>query len=321
MAFPGYDIKDINTVFGFGKYNGFTALKVAKIQPSYFSWCAENLIHSSNAFYFSIEAYKEIRQKIPTFKLSQKAILSLAVFNEEWKNEYVKTYDLDIEDEINKLMLEISIKQDEKYAKLMIENERRNKIRIENLPTARIVINDIDEINNTPTCMIDFINSFFQDLYVKKIKESENQIDFKYFAHLKNIKHDEIIAFFHAHELGSSNPIMKYLNILAPIDRCIIIEQLFNPLILNSLYIRYKMVLYYVTADRLDLAEKIIEFSTVNGDIVLSIDLMKSKLNIGESPKFENWQRIEQMKKEFEKESGALERSFINLIIDFLYQS
>lgn len=142
--------------------------------------------------------------------------------------------------------------------------------------------------------------------------------DFKHFAHLKEVKHDKIIEFFRVHELGSSNPIMTYLSILKPIDRCVILEQLFNPEILNLWDLRDKMVLAYVKAGRVDLAMKVIQFSEINGDTDMNIYILKSKLDLGIPPKMENWQRIERIKMELEKESGTLERDFIKLIIDFL---
>jgi hypothetical protein len=127
MAYPGYEINNIDTVFGFGKYNRYSALEVAKIHPSYFSWCAENLNQSSPAFYFSVKAYYEIKMLLPTFKLSEKAVLSLAVFYDEWRIEYIKMYDSNIEEEFKKLSIEISMRQDEEYARLMDEkpNEKR----------------------------------------------------------------------------------------------------------------------------------------------------------------------------------------------------
>jgi hypothetical protein len=165
------------------------------------------------------------------------------------------------------------------------------------------------------------LNLFLRLLYSKKSKVQYGIIDFKHFANLKEIKHDKIIEFFRAHEFGSSNPIMTYLSILNPVDRCVILEQLFNPGILNSWNLRDKLVLAYVKAGRVDLAKQVIAFSEVNGDIEQNIYILKSKLDLGVPPKMENWQRIEKMKMELERESGILERNFINLIIEFVSQN
>jgi len=145
--------------------------------------------------------------------------------------------------------------------------------------------------------------------------------DFKHFAHLKETKHDKIIEFFRAHEFGSSNPIMTYLSILTPVDRCVILEQLFKPEILNSWDLRDKIVLAYVKAGRVDLANQVIAFSEVNGDIDQNIYILKSKLDLGIPPIMENTQRLEIMYRELKKETGILETEFIHLLIDFISEN
>ena len=318
MAYPGYEIEEINTVFGFGKYYRYTALEVAKIQPTYFNWCAENL---SNAFYFSVKAYNEIKQSISTFQLSKKAMFSLSLYYKEWREEYIKTYDQDSEVELKKLSNETQRKQEEDYPSLIIENKikvtgtnvNENNCNLQNL--------NFNKNNNVSTKLINFLDDFFQDLHLKTLKKSDNYINFKYFECLKETKHNEIIDYFQINEISSGNPVVKYLGILTPEDRCVIIEQLFKPDILNSLFFRYLMVIFYITANRLDLAIKVIEFSENYGEVNWGVDILKSGLNFKIPPKMENRQRIEKMKFEYQKETGELERSFINLIIDFVNQS
>lgn len=154
---------------------------------------------------------------------------------------------------------------------------------------------------------------------LNQISDTKNIIiDFKHYAHLKESKHDEIITFFKKHELGSSNPIMTYLSILSPLDRCIILEQLFIPNLLNSWDLRDKMVLAYVKTGRVELAKEVIEYSYKNGESSINLNILKSKIDLGVPPAMSDLQRLEIINREYDKEKGNLEKQFLQLISKFI---
>jgi hypothetical protein len=132
----------------------------------------------------------------------------------------------------------------------------------------------------------------------------------------KNSNHQPIIDFFHRNPLGTNNPVMTYLSVLAPIDRCVILEDLYNPNVLNSI-LSDKLLLAYVTSGKQYLAEKVIENSIYNGENDMNIWGLKSKLDLGLAPTRNRAQRLAIYNDFLSKSQNPIEIEFLNLLIDF----
>ncbi len=59
-------VYELETTFGFGKYEGKTVRQILDLQPSYLNWCAITLDH----FYISNEVIEEIILIKPNFSMS-----------------------------------------------------------------------------------------------------------------------------------------------------------------------------------------------------------------------------------------------------------
>ncbi len=69
----------VTQILNFGKFEGKTIKEIIELQPSYIDWCTINLNH----FFITNNLIKEIREIIPNFALSAKAI---EINDEKWED-------------------------------------------------------------------------------------------------------------------------------------------------------------------------------------------------------------------------------------------
>ena len=135
-------------------------------------------------------------------------------------------------------------------------------------------------------------------------------------SNYKNADHEPIIDFFVRHPLGTNNPVMTYLSILAPIDRCVILEALYDPTRLQSV-LSDKLLLAYVTSGKQHLAEKVIENSIRNGESEMNIWGLRDKLDLGLAPFRNRAQRLELYNNFLSTSYNQVEIEFLQLLINF----
>lgn len=141
-------------------------------------------------------------------------------------------------------------------------------------------------------------------------------MEFKYFESLLNSNHFPIVNFFRENEFDLNMPVLTYLSVLAPNDRCVIIEQLFDPEVLNSV-MSDKLLLAYVTNGKIELAKLVIENSLENGENPFNIMGLQSKLDLGRPPVRNREQRIKIYRDFLTKDQNAKGQEFLRLVIDF----
>jgi len=145
---------------------------------------------------------------------------------------------------------------------------------------------------------------------------SEDNVSFKFHKDQKHSGHDPIIHFFKRNRFGSNNAIMTFLSVLATIDRCVILEELYNPNMLDSI-LSDKLLLAYVTSGKQYLAEKVIENSIRNGESEINVWGLRDKLDLGLAPVRNRVQRLAIYNDFLSKSQNLIEREFLNLMIDF----
>jgi len=109
---------------------------------------------------------------------------------------------------------------------------------------------------------------------------------------------------------------MTYLSILAPNDRCVVLEELYNPDILDSV-LSDKLLLAYISSGKKNLAKKIVENSIRIGESDDNVSGLKSKLDLGLAPNRNRAQRIEIYKNFLNQSPSPLEVEFLNILISF----
>jgi hypothetical protein len=139
---------------------------------------------------------------------------------------------------------------------------------------------------------------------------------FNFHKDSKHSGHDPIITFFKRHSFGTNNPVLTYLSVLAPVDRCVILEGIFNPNFLNST-LSDKLLLAYVTSGKQHLAEKVIENSIKNGENEMNVWGLKSKLDLGLAPTRNRTERLKIYNDFLSTAESSIEKEFLNLLITF----
>ena len=139
---------------------------------------------------------------------------------------------------------------------------------------------------------------------------------FKTFINKTTENHLPIISFFKRNYFGSCLPVLTYLSVLSKLDRCIILENLFNPDALNS-NISDKLLLAYVTSGRQDLAEDVIQNSIENGESDENIWGLRSKMDLGIAPQRNKQQRLDIYKNFQLSQSELQEIEFLKILIQF----
>lgn len=147
-------------------------------------------------------------------------------------------------------------------------------------------------------------------------KNNSNDHNFRFHKEHRHSGHDPIIKFFQQHGFGTNNPVMTFLSVLSTTDRCVILEELFNPNKLNSI-LSDKLLLAYVTSGKQHLAEKVIENSIQNNEIEINVWGLKSKLDLGLAPTRNRAQRLVIYNDFLSKTQNPLEIKFLNLLIEF----
>lgn len=128
--------------------------------------------------------------------------------------------------------------------------------------------------------------------------------------------HMPIVAYFKQHGFGTNNPVLTYFSVLATTERCVILEELYNPQVLDSI-LSDKLLLAYVTSGKIELAKKVIENSIKNGESDLNVWGLNSKLDLGLAPKRNREQRLAIYNDFLSKTQNPLEVKFLNLLVDF----
>lgn len=139
---------------------------------------------------------------------------------------------------------------------------------------------------------------------------------FKFHKDKKHSGHDPIIQFFSRNRFGSNNPVMTYLSVLSTTDRCIILEELYNPNLLDSI-LSDKLLLAYVTSGKQHLAQKVIENSIRNGESEINVWGLRDKLDLGLAPTRNRAQRLAIYNDFLSKSQNSVETEFLKLLIDF----
>jgi uncharacterized protein (TIGR02145 family) len=148
----------------------------------------------------------------------------------------------------------------------------------------------------------------------------DGKFDFKYYAHLLTPKHTKLINFFQEHTLGSNMPIMTYFSILEPIDRVVVLEQLFSPYTLNS-NLQDKLCLGYLKIGNVDLAKRVYESSMQKGENKVNIWRLQQKFVIGIPNKVSDSQRLQKLRDWRYSENGLLEKQFIDMLVEFINEN
>lgn len=159
---------------------------------------------------------------------------------------------------------------------------------------------------------------FIRFLESKKNKLNGDNTDdgFKFHKEKKHSGHDPIIQFFSRNRFGLNNPVMTYLSVLATTDRCVILEELYNPNFLDSV-LSDKLLLAYVTSGKKPLAEKVIQNSIRLGESEINVWGLRNKLDLGLPPSRNRAQRLAIYNDFLSKPQGVVEKEFLNLLIDF----
>ena len=139
---------------------------------------------------------------------------------------------------------------------------------------------------------------------------------FNFHQNYKHSGHEPIIDFFTQYGFGTNNPVLTYLSILATTDRCVILEELYNPNVLDSI-LSDKLLLAYVTSGKQNLAEKVIENSIRNGENDLNVWGLNSKLDLGLAPIRNRAQRLVIYNDFLSKAHDPMEVKFLNVVINF----
>ncbi len=144
--------------------------------------------------------------------------------------------------------------------------------------------------------------------------------NFDFYRDFKRSSHQMIIDYFNKYGFGTNMPVLTYLSILAPIDRCVILENLFDINRLNSI-LSDKLLLAYVTSGKKELARLVIENSIRNGESELNVWALESKLDLGLAPFRNRDQRLALYNDFLCKTESILEIEFLNILIQFCKDS
>lgn len=131
-------------------------------------------------------------------------------------------------------------------------------------------------------------------------------------------KHNSIVDFFADYTFGSSMPILSYLSYLKPIDRCIILEKLFELTNVSNIWILDKLVLAYVKVGRIDYAKGIIQYARMNGESINDIMGLASKLDVGIPEEYGDSNRLNNLISFKSQTQNENEIIFLNLLINFI---
>ena len=130
-------------------------------------------------------------------------------------------------------------------------------------------------------------------------------------------RHISITNHFIKHGFGSNMPILTHFSILKPIDRCIILEKLFEKKVRN-IHLYDKMVLAYVKIGRPDLGKLVVEFARQIGESEFNCWGIEQKLDLGIPREISDEQRLMQIGNDLKKTNASLEIEFLNLLIEFI---
>lgn len=157
---------------------------------------------------------------------------------------------------------------------------------------------------------------FLENYKKTKLNKTNSDESFKFHKDKKHSGHDTIIQFFRRNKFGTNNPVMTYLSILDTTDRCVILEELYNPTTLDSI-LSDKLLLAYVSSGKKHLAEKVIENSIRKGENDMNVWGLRSKLELGLAPSRNREQRLTIYNDFLSRAQDKLEIEFLRILIDF----
>lgn len=139
-----------------------------------------------------------------------------------------------------------------------------------------------------------------------------------YFLKQLKSKHNPIVEYFIRNGFGTSMPVLTYLSTLKPIDRCIILERLFE-LNVRNIHVYDKMVLSYVKVGHPEYGIPVINFARKMGESEFNCRGIEEKLKlIGIPPERSDEQRLFMFKDYLSNTNVPIEIEFLNLLIKFI---
>lgn len=135
-------------------------------------------------------------------------------------------------------------------------------------------------------------NSFHQTLLNHLDQEILGTIMLNYYFQETEDKHIFIADHFMTNGFGSDMPTLRYLSILNPKDRCIILEYLIREGIVNSILID-KLIMAYVKAGETTYAQNAIDYARANGDTEMNLWAYEQKLNMPIPKRMTKTERLE----------------------------
>jgi RimJ/RimL family protein N-acetyltransferase len=145
-----------------------------------------------------------------------------------------------------------------------------------------------------------------------EIKQSMNY----FLSHIEQ-KHVAIVEFFLQNGFGTSMPILSFFSYLKPIDRCIILEKLFD-LKIRGINLYDKMVLAYVKVGRPLFGKEVIDFARSKGESEMNCWGLEQKLDLGIPQEITDQYRLEMLQGFLGNVTIPQEGKFLGLLINFI---
>ena len=154
-------------------------------------------------------------------------------------------------------------------------------------------------------------------LSYRQVLNRQNTKIMNYFVKQLQDKHIPIVNYFLKNGFGTNMPVLTYLSILKPMDRCIILEKLFEQKIRN-IQLYDKMVLAYVKIGRPDLGKQVVDFARQMGESEFDCWGIEQKLDLGIPPDRTDQQRLLMIQDYLSRTSNPTEKEFLDLLIKFV---
>jgi hypothetical protein len=140
----------------------------------------------------------------------------------------------------------------------------------------------------------------------------------KYFLEQIKNKHIPIVEYFLRNGFGTSMPVLTYLSTLKPIDRCIILEKLFESNV-RTIHLYDKMVLSYVKVGHPEYGIPVINFARKMGESEFNCRGIEEKLKlVGIPPERTDEQRLIIFRDYLSSTHVSSEIEFLNILIKFI---
>lgn len=139
-----------------------------------------------------------------------------------------------------------------------------------------------------------------------------------HFLNQLNSKHNPIVEYFLRNGFGTSMPVLTALSVLQPLDRCIILERIFE-LNVRNIHLYDKMVLAYVKIGRPDYGAQVVKFARQMGENEFNCNGIEEKLKlVGIPPERTDQQRLFIIQDYLATTSVPKEIEFLNILTNFI---